>query len=60
MFVLHQFTHREARMRHSMTESFETPDGEAFTEILQVYVGVALILLGVLLTGIAVLRVMSL
>jgi hypothetical protein len=39
---------------------FETPDGEAFTEILQVYVGVALILLGVLLTGIAVLRVMSL
>jgi len=56
MFVLHQFPHREARMRHSMAESFETPDGS----ILQVCVGVALILLGVLLTGIAVLRVTSL
>ena len=50
-------------MRHSMTESFETLDGsthEAFTEALQVYIGVALIVLGVLLTAIAVLRVMSL
>jgi hypothetical protein len=50
-------------MRHSMTESFESLDGstqEAFIEALHVYIGVALILLGVLLMGIAVLRVMSL
>jgi hypothetical protein len=50
-------------MRRSMTETFEahgpsTP--EAYFETLQVYVGIALIVLGVLLTGIAVARVMSL
>jgi hypothetical protein len=46
-----------------MTESFDTLDGsthEVFTEVVQVYIGSGLILLGVLLTGIVVLSVMSL
>jgi hypothetical protein len=53
----------EAPMRRSMTETFEAHDAstpEAYFEVLQVYVGIALIVLGVLLTGITVLRVMSL
>ena len=45
-------------MRRSMTETFESP--EAYFEVLQVYVGIALIVLGILLTGITVVRVMSL
>ena len=50
-------------MRRSMTQTFEAHDGsapEAYFEVLQVYVGIALIVLGVLLTGIAIVRVMSL
>jgi hypothetical protein len=50
-------------MRRSMIDSFEAHDAstpEAYFEVLQVYVGIALIVLGVLLTGITVLRVMSL
>ena len=50
-------------MRPSMTETFDAPDAstpKAVVEILPIYVGVALILLGVLLTGIAVQGVMSL
>jgi hypothetical protein len=46
-----------------MTESFDTFDGsthEVFAEVLQVYIGSGLILLGVLLTGIVVRCVMSL
>ena len=46
-----------------MTETFDGPDASTLkdvVEILQVYVGVALILLGILLTGIAVQGVMSL
>src|SRR5829696_2910865 len=47
----------EAPMWRSMTQTFETSDAstpEALIDILQVYVGVALILLGVLLTGVTV------
>ena len=49
-------------MRRSMTETFETSDAspEAYFEVLQVYLGIALIVLGILLTGITVVRVMSL
>ena len=50
-------------MWRSMIDTFETPDAstpEAFIEVVQVYVGVALILLGVLLTGVTVDTVMSL
>jgi hypothetical protein len=50
-------------MRRSMTQTFEAHDGstpEAYVEVLQVYVGIALIVLGVLLTGITVARVLSL
>jgi hypothetical protein len=46
-----------------MIETFESPDAstsEAFVEALQAYVGVALILLGVLLTGVTVEQVISL
>jgi hypothetical protein len=53
----------EAPMWRSMIETFETPDvstPEALIGVLQVYVGVALIVLGVLLTGVTVERVMSL
>ena len=48
-------------MRRSIT--FEAHDASAsgdHFEVLQVYVAIALILLGVLLTGITALRVMSL
>jgi hypothetical protein len=50
-------------MWRSMIDTFETPDAstsEAFIEVVQVYVGLALILLGVLLTGVTVETVMSL
>jgi hypothetical protein len=50
-------------MWRSMIETFETSDAsrpEALIETVQVYLGVALILLGVVLTGVTVERVMSL
>jgi hypothetical protein len=50
-------------MWRSMIETFETPDAsmpEALIEVVQGYVGVTLIFLGVVLTGITVQGVMSL
>jgi hypothetical protein len=50
-------------MRRSLTESFDAHRASApvvYLEVLQVYLGIALIVLGMVLSGIAVLRVLSL
>ena len=53
----------EAGMRRSLTETFDAHRASTpvvYVEVLQVYLGIALIVLGMVLGGIAVLRVLSL
>jgi hypothetical protein len=50
-------------MRRSMTDNFDHPDSSAFDDglgIMQAYLGVSLILLGVVLLGVVVRTVMQL
>ena len=47
-------------MRRSVTESSEAPTPSPFVDIAQLYVGVALLLLGILLLGFTIQSLMAL